>query len=260
MVTAAMPSTVDSCQLRHPGGEVSTINGSIRADDNAQMAGGHTVNGNISLGDHATAKSLTTVNGGIVLGQGAKVSATVTTVNGTLALRTGSEVGGRLANVNGTIILAAATVNGGINTVNGNIDIGANSHVQGGIIVHKPSTGFFHWWSDSDKPRVVVGPGAVIDGTMHFERAVRLYVSDTATIGPVTGATRGQVLRRPAAQLTSLAAPTLVPAPCGRVHCAPPREPPKAHPGGQIRDVAQPGRALRSGRRCRRFKSCHPDH
>jgi hypothetical protein len=38
-----------------------------------------------------------------------------------------------------------------------------------------------------------------------------------------------------------------------------PLEPPKAQPGGQHRDVAQPGRALRSGRRCRRFKSCHPD-
>ena len=28
----------------------------------------------------------------------------------------------------------------------------------------------------------------------------------------------------------------------------------------EIRGVAQPGRALRSGRRSRRFKSCHPDH
>ena len=172
-----------------PGGEVSTINGSIRADDNAQLSGGHTVNGNISLGDHATASSLTTVNGGILLGQGAKVNATVTTVNGTLALRPDAEVGGHLANVNGSIILAGATVNGGISTVNGNIDIGANSHVRGGIVVHKPSTGFFHWWSDSDKPRVVVGPGAVVEGAMTFERAVRLYVSDTATVGQVTGAT-----------------------------------------------------------------------
>jgi hypothetical protein len=172
-----------------PGGDVSTVNGSIHADDNAQIAGGHTVNGNISLGDHATASSLTTVNGGISLGQGAKVTETVTTVNGTLALRTGSQVGGRLANVNGTIILAAATVNGGISTVNGNIDIGANSHVQGGITVHKPTTGFFQWWSDSDKPRVVVGPGSVVEGPLIFERAVRLYVSDTATIGAVTGAT-----------------------------------------------------------------------
>jgi hypothetical protein len=172
-----------------PGGDVSTINGSIRADDNAQLLGGHTVNGNISLGDHATATSLTTVNGGILVGQGAKVSETVTTVNGTLALRNGALVGGRLANVNGTIILAGATVNGGIVTVNGNIDIGANSHIQGGIVVHKPSTGFFQWWSDSDKPRVVVGPGSVVDGPLTFERAVRLYVSDTATIGQVTGAT-----------------------------------------------------------------------
>jgi DUF4097 and DUF4098 domain-containing protein YvlB len=172
-----------------PGGEVSTINGSIRADDNAQLSGGHTVNGNISIGDHATATSLTTVNGGILLGQAAKVSATVTTVNGTLALRQGAEVGGHLANVNGSIILAGATVDGGISTVNGNIDIGANSHVRGGIVVHKPSTGFFHWWSDSDKPRIVVGPGAVVEGAMTFERAVRLYVSDTATIGQVTGAT-----------------------------------------------------------------------
>jgi DUF4097 and DUF4098 domain-containing protein YvlB len=172
-----------------PGGEVTTINGSIRADNNAQMSAGHTVNGNIGLGDNATATSLTTVNGGIFLGQGAKVSATVTTVNGTLSLRQGSEVGGHLANVNGSIMLAGATVNGGISTVNGNIEIGANSHVRNGIVVLKPSTGFFHWWSDSDKPRVVVGPGAIVEGTMRFDRAVRLYVSDTATIGPVVGAT-----------------------------------------------------------------------
>ena len=31
-------------------------------------------------------------------------------------------------------------------------------------------------------------------------------------------------------------------------------------PVSPIRGVAQPGRALRSGRRSRRFKSCHPDH
>ncbi len=94
-----------------------------------------------------------------------------------------------------------ATVNGGISTVNGNIDIGANSHVRGGIVVHKPSTGFFHWWSDSDKPRVVVGPGAVVEGTMTFERAVRLYVSDTATIGQVTGATAVKFAGRSGPQL-----------------------------------------------------------
>ena len=155
----------------------------------------------------------------------------MTTVNGTLALRTGSEVGGRLSNVNGTIILAAATVNGGITTVNGNIDIGANSHVQGGITVQKPSTGFFHWWSDNDRPRVVVGPGAVIDGPMTFERAVHLAISDTATIGKVTGATpvkfsgdhppgqpRARLFLRRAVEYTPWRAPSGPPrsAPAGR--------------------------------------------
>ena len=46
----------------------------------------------------------------------------------------------------------------------------------------------------------------------------------------------------------------------GSVHCAARRLPPFPAAGRRFRGVAQPGRALRSGRRCRRFKSCHPDH
>jgi len=172
-----------------PAGDASTVNGSVRIDDGAQVEGGHSVNGGISLGTNATAGSLTTVNGGIDVGDGATVHDAVTTVNGTLRLRPGSSVGGRLSNVNGTIIVAGASVGGGINTVNGNIDIGANSHIKGGITVHKPATGFLHLWGDNDKPRVVVGPGASVEGELRFERAVRLYVSDSASIGPVTGAT-----------------------------------------------------------------------
>jgi hypothetical protein len=38
-------------------------------------------------------------------------------------------------------------------------------------------------------PRVVIGPGAVVQGPLVFERKVTLYVSDTATIGDVVGAT-----------------------------------------------------------------------
>jgi len=37
--------------------------------------------------------------------------------------------------------------------------------------------------------RVVIGPGAVVKGTLSFQREVKLYVSDRATIGPVEGAT-----------------------------------------------------------------------
>ena len=171
-----------------PTGDASTVNGSVRIADHAQIEGGHSVNGGISLGNDATAGSLTTVNGGIVVGDGAQVHDAVSTVNGSLSLHPGSAVGGRLSNVNGTIIVAAASVGGGISTVNGNIDIGANARIKGGITVHQPTTGFLNWWG-GDKPRVVVGPGATVEGDLRFEREVRLFVSDTATVGPITGAT-----------------------------------------------------------------------
>jgi hypothetical protein len=38
-------------------------------------------------------------------------------------------------------------------------------------------------------PRIVIGPGATVQGELRFERTVQLYVSDKATIGTVTGAT-----------------------------------------------------------------------
>jgi hypothetical protein len=88
-------------------------------------------------------------------------------------------------------MLQAAHVAGGIKTVNGNLDVGSNSHVDGGILVQKDSSDviwFFHWGSNA-MPKVVIGPGAVVQGNLRFEREVHLFVSDTATIGPVIGAT-----------------------------------------------------------------------
>jgi hypothetical protein len=40
-----------------------------------------------------------------------------------------------------------------------------------------------------DVPRIVIGPGAAVQGELRFERTVQLFVSDKATIGTVTGAT-----------------------------------------------------------------------
>ena len=40
-----------------------------------------------------------------------------------------------------------------------------------------------------DPPRVVVGPGAAIGGTLRFGREVKLYVSDRAEVGRIEGAT-----------------------------------------------------------------------
>jgi hypothetical protein len=171
--------------------ELSTVNGSIHIDDNATVAGAQTVNGGIGLGAHATADSAHSVNGSITLGNGANVSHAVSAVNGALTLHSGADVAGGLENVNGDIVLEAAHVGGGIKTVNGDIDVGMNSRVEGGIFVDKEGNeflGIFHW-SSSDAPRVVIGPGAVVQGDLRFKRQVRLFVSDRATIGPVSGAT-----------------------------------------------------------------------
>jgi len=167
-------------------GPLHTVNGSIHIDDNATVATATTVNGSIGLGAHATADSLKTVNGGVTLADGARVTEAVTTVNGAIKLSSGADVGGHVRNVNGSIVLTDAHVRGGLRTVAGNIDVVSGSRVEGGILVEK-SSGWFNM--NPRKPRIVIGPGAVVQGELRFERDVQLYVSDTATVGPITGAT-----------------------------------------------------------------------
>ena len=43
-------------------------------------------------------------------------------------------------------------------------------------------------WGRQRIPRIVIGPNAVVDGALVFERDVVLYVHDTARIGSVRGA------------------------------------------------------------------------
>lgn len=167
-------------------GAVGTVNGSIDIDDNATVGAASTVNGSIEVGAHATASSLSTVNGGVTVGSDAHVARSVTTVNGTMNMHAGADVGGKLENVNGHIVLNAAHVAGGLRTVGGDIDIGGASHVEGGIHVEKSNS----WFSiETRKPRIVIGPGAVVQGELRFDREVQLYVSDQATVGPISGAT-----------------------------------------------------------------------
>lgn len=168
-----------------PAEDARTVNGSIHVDDNATVTTATTVNGSVHLGAHATATAMKTVNGAIILGDGAHVSGHAGSVNGDLTLGDGSEVSGSLTNVNGKISLASAHVAGGIKTVNGNISIMGTSHVEGGILVEKPNSMMFN----NDDPVIVIGPGATVQGDLKFERKVKLYVSDKATIGTVTGAT-----------------------------------------------------------------------
>jgi DUF4097 and DUF4098 domain-containing protein YvlB len=168
-------------------GPVATVNGSIQVDDNAGVTSATTVNGSVHLGDHATASSLNSVNGSMTLGTGSHVSGSAESVNGEFTLSDGAEILGSLSNVNGTITLDAAHVGGGIKTVNGNINIKGASHVDGGILVEKSSGELMQLVQNV--PRIVIGPGATVQGELRFERTVKLYVSDKAAIGKVTGAT-----------------------------------------------------------------------
>jgi DUF4097 and DUF4098 domain-containing protein YvlB len=166
---------------------VETINGSVHIDENAAVTTATTVNGSMHLGAHATATSLNTVNGSISLETGSHVSGSAASVNGDLTVADGAEITGSLSNVNGKISLNAAHVGGGIKTVTGSISITGASHVEGGILVEKATGGILSL--GNDVPRIVIGPGATVQGDLRFERKVDLYVSDKAAIGPVTGAT-----------------------------------------------------------------------
>jgi hypothetical protein len=168
--------------------DVSTVNGGINIDNDAVLQDAETVNGSISVGARASAKSLETVNGSITLNDGVKVAEDISTVNGNLTLQKDADVGGDLENVNGKIRVISAHVGGDVKTTSGDIEIGANSKVGGGIHVDRESVGPFVF-GKRRTPRVVIYPGAEVAGTLKFERKVELYVSDQAQVGPIEGAT-----------------------------------------------------------------------
>jgi hypothetical protein len=89
--------------------------------------------------------------------------------------------------VNGAIGLVGTEVMRGIETVNGDITVGAGSHVHGRIHVEKLRKQLVSFRKRD--PRIVIGPNAQVDGPLLFERPVTLFVHDSAKIGAVTGAT-----------------------------------------------------------------------
>ena len=64
------------------------------------------------------------------------------------------------SNVNGAIRLESAHVGGGIETVNGDIDVGSGSHVDGGIHVREAG----RCQLSPNVPTIVIGPGATVNG------------------------------------------------------------------------------------------------
>jgi DUF4097 and DUF4098 domain-containing protein YvlB len=171
-------------------GSLETVNGSIRIGDGARTGTAETVNGSIKAGNDIHSRGLTTVNGSIHLGTHALVDGDIETVNGGIFVDNGGRVAKDVTTVNGAIGLVGTDLTGGIDTVNGDITVGIGSHVHGGIKVEKPGTSWMpiHIGKHTP-PRIIIGPNAIVDGPLVFEREVKLYVHSSARIGSVTGAT-----------------------------------------------------------------------
>lgn len=168
-------------------GKLETVNGSIKIGAGARSGAAETVNGSITVADDVQAGGLETVNGSIRTGEKARLDGGLETVNGGIFVDRGSEVRGSVETVNGAIGLVDTDVAGGITTVNGDLTVGVGSHVKGGIRYTKPSQ---QWFSMNRRdPKVIIGPNAVVDGPLVFERKVELYVHNSAKTGPITGAT-----------------------------------------------------------------------
>jgi predicted acyltransferase (DUF342 family) len=168
-------------------GNLDTVNGSITIGARAVTGDAETVNGSIKVDDDARVGDLSTVNGSIRAGRNVQVNDDVETVNGQVFIDRGGVVRGNVSTVNGAVGVVGTQIHGNIDMVAGNLTVGADSHVHGGIHYQKSKP---QWISiRKHDPRVVIGPNAQVDGPLVFERKVTLHVHDSARIGTVTGAT-----------------------------------------------------------------------
>jgi len=167
-------------------GNIKTVNGSIRVDSGASIEKASTVNGGLRVADGVKAEGLSTVNGSINVGKNGTIEDKVSAVNGRITVGDGTSIGGDVSNVNGQIGLSGAEVAGDLTTVNGDIELSDGAVVKGDLVVEKPSN--WSWGKEkSRKPRIVIGPGTRVEGTIRLEREVDLFISDSAEVGGVSG-------------------------------------------------------------------------
>ena len=165
-------------------GGMRTVNGSIRVARGATVRNVKTVNGTIRLAEGVETQDLNTVNGAILLGAQGLVDGDISAVNGSITIDEDARVTGDIGNVNGKIFLDHAEADGNVKTVSGDIRL-RQAVVKGDLLIEKPGI-----WSNSGKkrkPRIVVGPGSRVEGTIEIEHEVELFISDTAEVGDVKG-------------------------------------------------------------------------
>lgn len=166
-------------------GAVETVNGRIRIGDNAVLGGAETVNGSIDVGNGVHAVDLTSVNGSVNVGSDGTIDGELSVVNGGISVHSGTTVKRDVSNVNGEIQISGAEIGGDIETVAGDVVLENGAVLHGDINVKKPNNWSQNW--THNKPTVVIGPGCRVDGTIKVEHEVKLYISNTATVGSVSG-------------------------------------------------------------------------
>jgi cytoskeletal protein CcmA (bactofilin family) len=143
------------------------------------------VNGGIDIGSGVHADDVTSVNGSVHVGSDGTIDGELSVVNGRISVDSGTTVKRDVSNVNGEIQISGAEVGGNIETVAGDVVLENGAVLHGDINIEKPGN-----WSQSwthNKPTIVIGPGCRVDGTIRIEHEVKLYISNTATVGNVTG-------------------------------------------------------------------------
>lgn len=165
-------------------GGMRTVNGSIRVGSGSTIKGAKTVNGSLSMAEGVETGDLGTVNGAVRIDEKVSVDGNVSAVNGSITLGKSALVKGDVGNVNGKISLDGARVEGDVKTVTGDIRL-HDAVLEGDLLIEEPGM-----WSNSGKkrkPRVIIGPGTRIEGSIVIEHEVELFISESAEVGSVSG-------------------------------------------------------------------------
>ena len=177
--------SISVCSGATVNGSLSTVNGTIRIDDDTRADDVDTVNGSIRIGNGTAVEDVESVNGSIRIGERVTVEGEIDVVNGKITLGNGSTVADDVSNVNGESQISGTEIGGNLSTVNGDVWLMDGSVLQGDLIVEKPGG-----WGSKDrkrKPKIVIGAGSRVAGTIVLEREVELFISDTADVGDVSG-------------------------------------------------------------------------
>ena len=171
-------------------GDIDTVNGRVVLERGASARSVSTVNGRVQVeGQGSFAGSVDTVNGRISVTHGGEIGGSATTVNGRIDLDN-VVIGRNVESSNGSINLFDTTVGENVETRNGDVRL-ENSVVEQDLIIHSRYRVSLLGLIDikRDEPKIIVGPGSQIMGSLIARTDVHLYVHESASIGNIVGAT-----------------------------------------------------------------------